>query len=277
MKIVILTGNELRHEFMRKFIARDSQIDVVASYCEGKEKSLKVLVQNDEREDQLRLKHLEAREVSEEDFFRLYCNAVFDESNPKFIKKGDINNPEHVEEIIKLNPDLLIAYGCSLIKTELLDIFEGRFINVHLGLSPYYRGSGTNFWPLVNGEPEFVGATFMYIDSGVDTGEVIHQLRADIHYGDMPVQVGNRLIVDIAKEYCHLIKSFNQIQRMSQSVFNSDIETKYYKKLDYTEESVSRLYQRFSEGLVDIYLKTKNERHLASPIIKNSTLTVTEL
>jgi methionyl-tRNA formyltransferase len=272
MKIVILTGNELRHEFMRKFIASDSQIDVVASYCEGKEKSLKVLVQNDEQEDQLRLKHLEAREVSEEDFFRLYSDSVVDESNPKFINKGDINNPEHVEQIIKLQPDLLIAYGCSLIKTELLDVFEGRFINVHLGLSPYYRGSGTNFWPLVNGEPEFVGATFMYIDSGVDTGEVIHQLRADIHYGDMPVQVGNRLIVDIAKEYCHLIKSFNQIERMPQSVFNSDIEAKYYKKADYTEESVSLLYQRFSDGLVDTYLKTKNERHLASPIIKNSAL-----
>ena len=154
----------------------------------------------------------------------------------------------------------------------MLDVFEGRFINVHLGLSPYYRGSGTNFWPLVNGEPEFVGATFMYIDSGVDTGEVIHQLRADIHYGDMPVQVGNRLIVDIAKEYCHLIKSFNQIERMPHSVFNSDIEAKYYKKADYTEESVSLLYKRFSDGLVDTYLKTKHERHLASPIIKNSAL-----
>ena len=39
-----------------------------------------------------------------------------------------------------------------------------------------------------------VGATFMYIDAGIDTGEIIHQIRADIVIGDSPHSIGNRLI-----------------------------------------------------------------------------------
>ena len=37
-------------------------------------------------------------------------------------------------------------------------------INVHLGLSPYYKGSATNFWPFVNNELQFLGVTFMVTD-----------------------------------------------------------------------------------------------------------------
>ena len=54
-------------------------------------------------------------------------------------------------------------------------MFSRKFLNVHLGLSPYYRGSGTNVWPLINTEPDMVGAT-LCIDAGIDNGEIIHQI-----------------------------------------------------------------------------------------------------
>jgi methionyl-tRNA formyltransferase len=269
-KIVILTGAELRHEFVRKFIANSPDVDVVASYCEGAEKSLKVLVQNDVEPDLYRLKHLRAREQSEQDFFQLYTHSVDDLSKPNFIPKGSINDAQHVDSIIDLNPDLIIAYGCSIIKSELLEHFPSRFINVHLGLSPYYRGSGTNFWPLVNGEPEFVGATFMYIDKGIDTGEVIHQIRSKIEFADSPVQIGNRLIVNIASEYVKLIRSFSSLGKITANIFNDSYETKYYRKKDYTEESVELLYKRFSDGMIEEYFDSMELRHSKAPIAVNT-------
>jgi len=42
-RIIILTGNELRHEFFRKFIALDNKIEIINTYCEGTEKALKHL------------------------------------------------------------------------------------------------------------------------------------------------------------------------------------------------------------------------------------------
>ena len=75
----------------------------------------------------------------------------------------------------ELNPTQILVYGTSIIKGELVNYFTGKILNLHLGISPYYRGSGTNYFPFVNNEPEYAGCTFMYLDHGIDTGEIIHQ------------------------------------------------------------------------------------------------------
>ena len=126
-KIIILTGSELRHDFFRKWIALAGEIEVLRSYCEGLEKSLVTLVDR-EANNELRAKHLRAREQSEEDFFRLFVEAGSDRSNPYFLPKGEINSPQHVEDIVRARPDLLVAYGCSIIKEPLLEAFRGRFL-----------------------------------------------------------------------------------------------------------------------------------------------------
>ena len=55
-------------------------------------------------------------------------------------------------------------------------------------------------------ELEFVGATFMYLDQGIDTGKIIHQIRARIYENDNLHIIGNRLISDAIIIYKELIK-----------------------------------------------------------------------
>ena len=264
VNIVILTGLELRHTFIRKYIASSKEIKVINTYCEGMEKSLRVIAE-EYRPDDARLKHISAREQSEQDFFRLFCRLTPDYSNPVYIPKGQINL--YSDAIMKAKPDLLVAYGCSIIREPLLSAFEGRFLNVHLGLSPYYRGSGTNYWPLVNGEPEYVGATFMHLDAGIDTGEVIHQIRAKYSLGDTPSQIGNRLIVDMCQVYRNIIVNLAKLKRMQQIPIPSN--ARLYRKSDFTEESVRILYDNFKWGLIDRYLNEETDRCAKVPIINN--------
>lgn len=265
-RIVILTGSELRHRFVRKALALSPGIEVARTYCEGLQNSLVDMV--GKRDDSaLQRAHLEARARSEEDFFGAFDAFAPDRSNPVAIDRGRINDPEHAEAVIGLKPDLLVAYGCSIIRAPLLEAFQGRFLNVHLGLSPYYRGSGTNFWPLVNGEPEFVGATFMHIDAGVDTGEIIHQMRARIFPGDTPHQIGNRLIADMARVYAAVIRSFDRLGRMPQIPVPQT--ERVYRKRDLTEEATAALYRAFADGLVDRYLAEREARCAAAPIVEN--------
>jgi phosphoribosylglycinamide formyltransferase 1 len=268
MKIVILTGSELRHNFARIAISALNEVTVLRTYCEGLENSLKAFVVNDEQGAALQQSHINARTQSEEDFFRGYVSMSQDKSNPKSIRKGRINDSDIVEEIEGLAPDLVIAYGCSLIKPPLIEHFKGRFLNVHLGLSPYYRGGGTNFWPLVNGEPQFVGATFMYIDPGVDTGAIIHQLRAEVRPGDTPHQIGNRLIVNVIECYRKLIQSFPALPE-PKGTHNSEIEPKYYRRKDFSPDAVEQLYRNFLGGLVSNYLADSEELVSKVPILKN--------
>lgn len=269
-RIIILTGSELRHVFFRKYIALSENIEVINSYCEGQEKSLRALTEEEEIANDIRLKHLSTREQSEKDFFRLFVETTVDHSNSVHLSKGKINSPKYTKAVINSEPDLLIAYGCSIIREPLLSTFEGRFLNVHLGLSPYYRGSGTNYWPLVNGEPEYVGATFMHIDAGIDTGEIIHQVRAKYSWNDTPSQIGNRFIIEMSRVYQNIIVNFERLEKMPQLPIPSN--ERVYKKKDYTEESVVTLYKNFESGLIERYLSEEVDRCMKVPILTNPAL-----
>ena len=128
MKIVILTGSETRHVYFRKKMASDTRIEVLTSYCENDEKSLANRNKQNEQTSQLEIQHVEARTQSEIDFFSDYIESSEDKSNPKLISKGAINDEAIVNEIVAMEPDLLVCYGSSLIKSDLLTKFEGKSV-----------------------------------------------------------------------------------------------------------------------------------------------------
>lgn len=265
-KIIILTGNELRHKFFRIYLGASKNITVLKSYCENGATLVSKI--SEEEEARTRTDHLKERQETEIDFFRIFTEKVPDNSNFLVIQKGEINHEKIVAEIENLNPDLIISYGCSIIKSRLLETYKNRFLNLHLGLSPYYRGSGTNFWPVVNQEPGFIGATFMYIDQGIDTGKIIHQIRADIHAWDTIHTLGNRLIRDAAYACERLIESSNQLVTIPDDYFPV-YDEKYYKNRDFTEEAVMKAYQNLENGLFSNYLKTKSDFMEKHPIFSN--------
>lgn len=268
-KIVILTGNEIRHNYFRLSLSSDKRFKVLKTFCEGEEKSLEKNVLGNKSASKIEKFHVAARTQSEKDFFLSSILSLNDDSNPKYIKKGDINNKKIVKDIITLKPDLIICYGSSIIKSTLLNIFKNRFINVHLGLSPYYRGSGTNVWPLINNEPQYVGATFMYIDENIDTGKIIHQLRPNIYLGDSPHTIGNRLITQMVECYADIIYSFSNLS--SEKQFSTKIKSKFYYQKDFNSNACSMLYNNFNNGLILNYLN-KNKKHRNVKIIKNKGL-----
>jgi phosphoribosylglycinamide formyltransferase-1 len=242
---------------------------VVTTYCEGVEKNLVSKIPNEDTSS-LRFQHLQAREQTEIDFFKEFITHCEDRSQPKALAKGAINNKEIVDEIISSAPDLIISYGCSIIKPALINSFPDRFINIHLGLSPYYRGSGTNFWPFVNNEPEYCGVTFMKIDAGIDTGSVIHQIRPDIKPLDHFHIICNRLLIKTFKSCAQLIINYDSLEQMPQ--IRTQGTDRIYKNAMFDEHSVELLYVRFRESGITNYLINKEQRDLLVPIIVNPAL-----
>ena len=142
-------------------------------------------------------RHFDAREQSEDAFFGAHDavrGAVASWCRPAGATTRTRSRPCGAWP-----PDVVLVFGTGLLKRPLLDRFPGRVLNIHLGLSPYYRGAGTNFWPLVNGEPEYCGATIHFLDDGVDTGPIIAHVRPEIRAGDGPHDIGNKTIVAAAE------------------------------------------------------------------------------
>lgn len=269
--IVILTGHEYRHRYFRIRIADDENINVMRSYCEDETLSLNNRSLNNDA-SQIELEHVRARTQTEKDFFIDYIQSARDKSNPILIQKGGVNSTKVVEEIVSLNPDLILCFGSSLIKSKLLTHFSGRFLNVHLGLSPYYRGSGTNIWPWINNELDMVGATFMYIDEGVDTGEIIHQIRAEVYLGDGPHVVGNRLIRDMTNVFANIVKRFDELVPQRQPVLSGYSE-RVYKMNDFNEEACQMIYKNIAHGVVHSHVMTDTGTELKY-IVKNPALII---
>ena len=90
---------------------------------------------------------------------KIFGNVGFLPSNEDFILNWDLNKLERLS-LWGLESDVYIVFGSSYIKGWLADFLcERRAINIHMGLSPFYRGSSCNFWALYDNNPGFVGAT----------------------------------------------------------------------------------------------------------------------
>lgn len=91
------------------------------------------------------------------------------------IKSGDLNRLSRESLEPALNSDVYIVFGASYIKGWLIDyLVERRAVNIHMGVSPYYRGSSCNFWAAYDGHPELVGATIHMLSRGLDSGDMLY-------------------------------------------------------------------------------------------------------
>lgn len=105
------------------------------------------------------------------------------------------NNPEFIEEMKKLNPDVIcvVAYG-KILPEELLEIPKYGCINVHGSLLPKYRGAAPIQWAVINGE-KVTGVTTMYMDKGMDTGDILLKQEVAIGNDETTGELWDRLSI----------------------------------------------------------------------------------
>lgn len=117
-------------------------------------------------------------------------------------------NPELIEEIKALNADIacVVVYG-KILPKEFLDLFPKGCINVHPSLLPKYRGAAPIQWSIINGDRE-TGVCTMYLDVGMDDGDVIEKEVVEIGEDETSGELWDRLAILGSKL---LVKTINDI------------------------------------------------------------------
>lgn len=102
-------------------------------------------------------------------------------------------NKEIVDTLKDINPDVIcvVAYG-KIIPKEILEIPKYGCVNVHPSLLPQYRGSAPIQWAILNGDKE-TGVTTMYLDEGMDSGDIILQTKTPIDKDETSGELWDRL------------------------------------------------------------------------------------
>lgn len=104
------------------------------------------------------------------------------------------NDPEFVQTLARLAPDLFLAAGyMNLLKPPLLAVPRRLAANFHASLLPAYRGKHPLFWALRNAE-RWVGLTVHVMDAGLDTGDILYQVRVRTRKQDSVETVYERIM-----------------------------------------------------------------------------------
>ncbi len=258
MRVILLRADQTRHKALAHFL--NSKGYLVAQVIE--QQSKKFLSSSS-----LVTEHFKAREQFEKDFFSDQTSHNFVNTPAITISNNHINSKDTIKFISQIDFDIAITFGVSILNSETINALNDKILGIHLGLSPYYRGSGTNFFPFVNNELEAVGYTLMHLDKGVDTGQIVHQGRAPIVLGDSIHTIGNRNIRLLFVEIIKLIESkFDFSISKSQNLMDSN---RYYRKKDFTEQSLRSALENLNNGLVERYLSDTSNMNSRYPIFRS--------
>lgn len=254
-RVLVLTSDHLRHQFVVNHVA--SRLAVAGVWQE--EKSFAPLRQaRDPEEARAIEQHFAARDRAEAEAFGADRELALGPGTVhRRLPPGAINDDGEVARMVALGPAAVLVFGTGILKGGIIDAFPGRIINIHLGLSPYYRGSGTNFWPLVNREPEYVGATIHFLDAGIDTGPIIAHVRPDIEASDGPHGIGNKAIRAAAAVAVEALAAQVTVGVRGEAQGGRG---RLYQRRDLTGEAVRRLYENFRTGMIAQYLAERPAR-----------------
>jgi methionyl-tRNA formyltransferase len=104
--------------------------------------------------------------------YRLNNNTF---NSNKTSRVSSVNEDACLHAIHLLQPDIVIVNGTRIISKKILQSTNAIFVNMHVGITPAYRGSHGGYWALHNNDVENFGTTIHLVDAGVDTGAVIRQ------------------------------------------------------------------------------------------------------
>ncbi|WP_372738513.1 formyltransferase family protein [Neptunomonas sp.] len=149
-------------------------------------------------------------------------------------KSGDISHVEFEQLEPAFQSDYYVVFGASFIKNRLIDfLIENNAVNIHMGVSPYFRGAACNFWALYKRRPDMIGATIHLLSRGLDSGNMLfHALPVHARY--QPFDIGMAAVRSAHKGLCHHIKN-QTLFELSPKPQDKDKEILYTKKVEFDE------------------------------------------
>lgn len=137
------------------------------------------------------------------------------------VRINSVNDDACKELLQRLNPGIVLVNGTRILKKNILESTSAVFINMHVGITPMYRGSHGGYWAVHNKDLENFGTTIHLVDSGVDTGAVLKQVYARpsckdnfTTYPIIQVAIG----IDALKEVIRMVQqgNYNAVKHTSK-------------------------------------------------------------
>jgi len=249
MRVVVMTGSHPRHNYVAEQLIksgkavgylienRESFVPAPPHYLEGQDK-------------QNYIRHFKDRDQSEHAMFPASIEVPQSVSVRK-VSIDQLNSQGTIDWLKSLQADLLISYGVHKLSNELLSQAPSHAWNIHGGLSPWYRGTTTLFWPFYMLQPNWAGMTIHKLSDKLDAGDILHHAVPKLEYGDGIHDVANKAVKQVAEDICYILNhcKLDELKYVPQKSAG-----KLFLSSDWKPEHLRVVYQLFNNDIVDRYL-----------------------
>ena len=252
MKIVFITGNHPRHAHIARAIAETGYLAHII--VEEREHFIPQPPGHLDKDlSSLFVHHFNERDRVENDIFGA---VTWPDVPSTLISPDELNSSKTHQLLSETKPDLLITYGCHMLTQKTLNCVSGEKWNCHGGLSPWYKGAITHFWPSYMLEPQMTGMTVHDLTEQLDAGDVVHQCAADLCRGDTLHQLAARAVLKLANELPQLI----EVALQNNYNLNKKKHTTcgmLWLAAKWRPEHLNLIYKDWQDKIVDAYLDGK--------------------
>ncbi len=255
---LIITSTTLRHKYFAIKILKEIPDSKVIFEKRNRKKYYQVENSN------IMDIHFEKLFKAEEKAFKSFVKENAEILNSRLlrvIEPGEINLKESIDYLYSLKPNSIALYSVSILRDDIIKRFRGKLFNVHAGLSPYYRGTATNIWPIINKELEYIGMTIHHIDKGIDSGGLILQDRPNLVPKDDSHTMAcknTKLVTDMMIKVIRQNNIFGKLPNIKQDL---SIGKQYFFK-DFTTNTVLELNRLLEDDIVLEYINNRRSVEL---------------
>jgi methionyl-tRNA formyltransferase len=240
MKITLFTSNKNRHNYLINLLSTISDELFVVQECGT---IFPGIIPGHYPASLIMKKYFENVNDAQS---RLFGNSFINNSkkNIKILPMlfGDLNKCSKNLLLDFLKSDVYIVFGSSYIKGELADfLVEQHAINIHAGVSPYYRGTDCNFWALFDGNPHLAGTTIHLLSKGLDSGPILYHAMSNIKIN--PFEYTMSTIKSAFHSIAERIKD-NSIFKINPIDQDKRREIRYSRNIEFNEEIIKDYFKK---------------------------------
>ncbi len=262
MKVTLFTSNNYRHNYL---------INLLSNFCDElwviQECTTLFTGKNDEkRQDKniIEKYFIKVLEAQNKIFKKEFVNKNNRNIKTLPILNGELNKLplSFLDDFLK--SDIYVVFGGSYIKGELVDfLVKQKTINIHAGVSPYYRGTDCNFWALYDDNPHLVGSTIHLLSKGLDSGPMLYHAMSNLKTN--PFEYTMSTVKSAFHSIAERIKD-NSIFNIEPLAQDKVKEVKYTKKSDFSEQVVKEYFEK----KIDLNSKKFDNSLLKEPFFLNN-------
>lgn len=252
MKILLLTGSHPRHLYIVNKLA---ELGIVSAHVmEIREEFVPQPASNLEEIDRTNfIRHFADRDEAEHRHF--LGNDVVNTDIPTLkVTFEELNSQKTIDWVSSQSFDLAISYGVHKLNNELLEVLGEHAWNIHGGLSPWYKGNITLFWPFYMLRPNWAGMTIHRLSLRLDAGDIVHHSVPILEYGDGLHDVASKAVKQVAED---LQKILTEIPLEQIKYSPQKGNGKLWIGTDWMPQHLRFVYNTYNNDIVDQFLDGK--------------------